>query len=171
MIAGINGLTKDVVHAFRLLARFIYLPFTQDEQGGTRSTRTCLSERRDVEPLLGALAITLAAIGIDGVASYGTTLRTRELGIRIALGADRRRIRALVLRQGSTPVALGLVSGLIIAGIASSAATAFLRGVPARGPLTYTTVALLLAAVALVATWIPARRAARLHPITALRQD
>jgi predicted permease len=194
---------------------FIYLPFNQDEQGGTRSTAHLLVRTAgDVEPVLGpladqlraidrdapvfdvsslawrlrglvmpqrmgttlfalfgTLAITLAAIGIYGVASYVTTLRTRELGIRIALGADRRRIRALVLRQGSMPVALGLVSGLIVAAIASSAATAFLRGVPARDPLTYTTVALLLAAVALVATWIPARRAARLHPINALRQE
>jgi predicted permease len=121
--------------------------------------------------VFGLLAVTLAAIGIYGVASYVAALRTRELGIRIALGADRRRIRALVLRQVSTPVALGLLSGLAIAAIASRAATAFLRGVPERDPLTYAAVAVLLAAIALSATWIPARRAAALDPIRALRQE
>ena len=99
------------------------------------------------------------------------TLRTRELGIRIALGADRSRIRALVLREGSIPVAAGLASGMVIAAIASRAAAAFLRGVPPRDPLTYAAVAVFLAMIALVATWIPARRAARLDPIEALRQD
>ena len=121
--------------------------------------------------VFSALALTLAAIGIYGVASYVAALRTRELGIRIALGADRARIRALVLRQGSVPVAVGVGAGLIIAAAASRLATAFLRGVPPRDPVTYAAVAALLAAIALVATWIPARRAARLDPIQALRQD
>lgn len=121
--------------------------------------------------LFSALALTLAAIGIYGVASYVAALRTRELGIRIALGADRARIRALVLRQGSIPVAAGLATGLVIAAIASRAAAAFLRGIPPRDPLTYAAVAVLLAAVALIATWIPARRAAQLDPIQALRQQ
>jgi predicted permease len=117
------------------------------------------------------LALTLASVGIYGVASYVATLRTRELGIRIALGADRARIRSLVLRQGSIPVAAGLAAGLLIAAIASRAAVAFLRGVPPRDPLTFAAVAIVLAAIALLATWIPARRAARLDPIQALRQD
>ena len=115
------------------------------------------------------LALILAAIGIYAVASYVAALRTRELGIRIALGADRRSIRALVLRQASVPVAVGLASGLIAAAIASQAASAFLRGVPPRDPLTYAAVAALLAAIALGATWIPARRAAGLDPVKALR--
>jgi predicted permease len=121
--------------------------------------------------VFSALALTLAAVGIYGVASYVAALRTRELGIRIALGADRARIRALVLRQGSIPVATGLAAGIVIAAIASRAAAAFLRDVPPRDPLTYVVVATLLAAIALLATWIPARRAAALDPIKALRQD
>jgi predicted permease len=121
--------------------------------------------------VFSALALTLAAIGIYGVASYVATLRTRELGIRIALGADRARILALVLRQGCVPVAAGVAAGLFIAAIGSRFAAAFLRGVPPRDPLTFAAVAVLLAAIALVATWIPARRAARLDPIRALRQD
>jgi putative ABC transport system permease protein len=121
--------------------------------------------------VFSALALTLAAIGIYGVASYVAALRTRELGIRIALGADRARIRALVLRQGSVPVAGGLAAGLAIAAGGSQVAAAFLRGVPPRDPMTYAVVATLLAAIALAATWIPARRAAELDPIRALRQD
>ena len=194
---------------------FVYLPFTQDEQGATRSTAHLLVRTTgDAEQIVGplaeqlrgidrdapvfdvsslawrlrdlvmpqrmgvtlfglfsALALTLAAIGIYGVATYVATLRTRELGIRIALGADRGRIRTLVLRQGSRPVLAGLAAGLLIAAVASQAAAAFLRGVPPRDPVTYAAVAVLLAAIALVATWIPARRAARLDPIQALRQD
>lgn len=118
-----------------------------------------------------ALALTLAAIGIYGVASYVAQLRTREIGIRIALGADRARIRALVLRQGSVPIGVGIAAGLIIAAAGSRVAAAFLRGVPPRDPLTYAAVAALLGAVALVATWLPARRAAATHPIHALRGD
>ena len=121
--------------------------------------------------VFSALALTLAAIGIYGVASYVAALRTRELGIRIALGADRARIRALVLRQGAIPIAAGVASGLLIAAIGSRFAAAFLRGVPPRDPLTFAAVAALLAAIALVATWIPARRAANLDPIRALRAE
>lgn len=121
--------------------------------------------------VFSALALTLAAIGIYGVASYVAALRTRELGIRIALGADRARIRALVLRQGSIPIAAGVASGLVIAAIGSRFAAAFLRGVTPRDPLTFAAVAVLLAAIALLATWIPARRAAQLDPIKALRTE
>jgi hypothetical protein len=121
--------------------------------------------------VFSALAIALAAVGIYGVAAYVAALRTRELGIRIALGADRRMIRTLVLRQGSVPLLIGVAAGLSIAAVSSEAAAAFLRGVPPRDPLTYAAVAAILSGIGLLATWIPARRAARLDPISALRQD
>jgi predicted permease len=117
------------------------------------------------------LALTLAAIGIYGVSSYVAALRTREMGIRIALGADRSRIRALVLRQGAAPVAIGIASGILLAAVASRLAAAFLRGVSPRDPLTYAAVVLVLGAIALAAAWIPARRASKLDPVGALRAE
>ena len=117
------------------------------------------------------LALMLASIGIYGVSSYVAALRTREMGIRIALGADRTRIRALVLRQGIGPVAIGIASGVVLAAIASRLASAFLRGVSPRDPLTYLAVVAVLGAIALAAAWIPARRASRLDPVRALRTE
>jgi len=118
-----------------------------------------------------ALALILATVGIYGVASYVARLRRREIGIRIALGADRASIRALLLRGAAVPVGLGILAGLAIAIVCSQFAAAFLRGVPPRDPVTYVIVAALLMAVAFCATWMPARRAARLDPVGALRQD
>ena len=121
--------------------------------------------------VFSALALTLAAIGIYGVASYVTALRTREIGIRIALGADRAGIRTLMLRQGSIPVIAGMIGGLAVSALGGRLAASFLRGVTPHDPLTYLSVTILLGAVALLATWLPARRAARLDPMTALRNE
>ena len=117
------------------------------------------------------LALVLASVGIYGVAAYVAKLRTREIGIRIALGADRARIHALVLRQGAVPVAAGIVAGLLIAAAGGQLAASFLRGVTPRDPLTYAGVAVLLGVISLIATWLPARRASRLDPVRALRHD
>jgi ABC-type antimicrobial peptide transport system permease subunit len=118
-----------------------------------------------------ALALVLATVGIYGVASYVAKLRSREIGIRIALGADGASIRALLLRGAAAPVGLGVLAGLAIAIVCSQFAVAFLHGVPPRDPLTYASVAVLLVGVAVCATLIPARRAARLDPVVALRQE
>jgi predicted permease len=115
------------------------------------------------------LALTLATIGIYGVASYVAALRTREIGIRIALGADRARIRTLVLRQGAVPIAAGVAAGIALAALGSRFAAAFLRDVSPRDPITYAGVALLLSVIGLAATWVPARRAAATDPVQALR--
>jgi ABC-type antimicrobial peptide transport system permease subunit len=89
----------------------------------------------------------------------------------MALGADRTRIRSLVLSQGAISIAGGITAGLIAAVLASRLATAFLRGASTRDPLTYAAVATVLASLALLATWIPARRAARVDPVQALRAE
>jgi predicted permease len=117
------------------------------------------------------LALAMSAVGIYGVAAYVARLRTREIGIRIALGADRARIRAQVLRDGAAPIAAGLAGGIVLAALAGGFASAFLRGVDARDPIAYGAGAALLSAVAFVAMWVPARRAANVDPVRALRQE
>jgi putative ABC transport system permease protein len=120
---------------------------------------------------LAALAAALAAIGLYGVLSHGVARRTRELGIRMALGAERHRVLRLVLRQAATTVALGLAAGLAIAVPASRVLEAFLFGVPRVDLVTYGGTVALMAAVALAAALVPAWRATRLDPIEALRHE
>ncbi|MBL8207214.1 MAG: ABC transporter permease [Blastocatellia bacterium] len=119
----------------------------------------------------GLLALLLAAIGIFGVMSYAVAQRTRELGIRIALGANTSNILRLVLGQGIVLTALGLALGLAAALIGTRWLGGLLFGLNALDLTTFTGVALLLAAVAVLACWIPARRATKVDPMVALRWD
>lgn len=120
--------------------------------------------------VLGALALVLATTGIYGVVAYRTALRTHEIGIRVALGAGRGDVLRLVLGQGMRLAAVGLALGLALA----LALTRFLRGllygVSATDPWTALAVTALLAGIALAACWIPARRAMRVDPVTAIRE-
>jgi len=119
----------------------------------------------------GAAALLLACLGIYGVVSYSVARRTNEIGIRVALGALPGRIYGIVLRQGITPVLAGLIVGLLAALAAGRLLSSLLYEVSARNPLTFASVALLLAVVALAACWIPARRAAHVNPLVALRYE
>ena len=121
--------------------------------------------------IFAALALVLASVGIYGVMSYVVSQRTREIGIRIAMGARPRDVLKLVIGQGATLVADGLGAGLIVAFIASRIINSLLYQVSATDPLTYLVVPLLLAAVALAACYIPARRAMKVDPMTALRTE
>ena len=117
------------------------------------------------------LAALLAAIGIYGVLSYLVTQRTREIGIRMSLGASRGRVLVEVLREGMNLALLGLTAGLAGAFAAGRILASLLDEVKPNDPAIFIGTAGLLAAVALIACYLPARRAARLDPMTALRHE
>jgi predicted permease len=117
------------------------------------------------------VALLLGLIGIYGVVSYIVTQRTRELGVRMALGAQRSYVRGLVVRQGLVLGGIGVAAGLALALAGSRLIESLLFGVSARDPLTYGAVAIALLAVAGLASWIPAQRAAGVDPAVALRHD
>jgi len=121
------------------------------------------------------LRIVLAAVGIYGVTSFSVSQRTQEFGVRMALGADQPRILRMLLRQGGAQVAVGLFAGLGLAVLATTlggnAIGNILFRVDPRDPLIFTAVAALVTLVALVATLVPARRATRVDPMTALRSE
>ena len=119
----------------------------------------------------GALALILASIGIYGVISYGVAQRTQEIGIRLALGAQPRNVFAMVLGQGARLAGLGVVLGFIAALGVTRLMTSLLFGVQPVDPITFTMVPALLIAVALLACYLPARRATRVDPIVALRYE
>jgi predicted permease len=125
--------------------------------------------------VFGIVAIVLASVGVYGVMAFAVSQRRQEFGVRMALGADRSRLLHMVVRQGSVQVALGLLGGLAFAytitTVAGAAIGNVLFGVSASDPLTFATVALLVAAVALVATLVPARQATRVDPMLALRAE
>ncbi len=133
-----------------------------------------LAERRfsmEIVALFALTALVLAALGIYGVISYLVSERTHEIGIRLALGAERRNILRMVLRQGLRLAVAGAAAGLVGALIVSHLMAGLLYGVRPTDPLTFASVALLLVGVALLACYIPARRAIRVDPLVALRHE
>jgi putative ABC transport system permease protein len=119
--------------------------------------------------VFASVAMLLAAVGIYGVVSYSVTERTNEIGIRLALGAERRDVFRLVLKQGMLPALTGVSVGMVAAFAFARVIKSLLFGVSATDPVTLFAIAAALTIVALLACWIPARRATKVDPMIALR--
>jgi putative ABC transport system permease protein len=118
-----------------------------------------------------AVALVLAAVGIYGVISYAVSRRTHEIGVRMALGASPTTVVRLIIGQGMRVVGAGVVAGLVGALLATRLMTSVVYGVRVTDPLTYVGVAALLTGVAMLASYIPARRATQIDPLIAMRSD
>lgn len=121
--------------------------------------------------IFAGVALVLSAAGLYGLISYLVAQRTREMGVRIALGARRKDVLGLVMRQGAGLTGFGIGLGLAGAFAFTRLLESLLYGVSVRDPLTYAGLAVLLSVVALIATWLPARRASRIDPILAIRAE
>lgn len=133
-----------------------------------------VADRQQQMTLLGAfavLALVLASIGLYGVLSYAVTQRSREIGLRMALGASASSVIRMIVARGLALTGIGLVIGLVAAFLATRAMKNLLYGVGATDPFTFGSVAALLAVIALIACWAPARRASRVDPIVVLRDE
>jgi len=119
----------------------------------------------------GLLAALLAMLGLYGVISFTVARRRNEIGIRVALGADRRQVVFMVMREAGSLLAIGLAIGAALSAVAGRGASSLLFGLKPSDPLSLALAALLLTAVALFASYIPARRAAKIDPMTALRYE
>jgi putative ABC transport system permease protein len=169
--AAASGLAEPVRQAARSLDRDLVIvrAVPMDEVIGA-----ALAERRFHVLLLGlfaAAAFALAALGVYGVVSSGVAERTREIGIRVALGAARGDVLGMVLTQGALLAGAGVLLGTVAAFASTRLLAGLLYGVGAADPATFAAAALLLALVALIASLLPAARAARMDPVVALKEE
>ena len=170
-----NRPTGDAVAALRDKVRAIDPASPLFEVGVLQeAVDSSYDNRRAVMLLLAAfagLALFLSALGIYGVLAYDVSQRTREIGVRSAIGASRGQIAGLILRQGLWKGGIGVVLGLIGAVLLSRYMTTLLFNVRRQIPTVYAAVSFVLISVALVASYLPARRAARIDPLVALRDE
>jgi putative ABC transport system permease protein len=167
-LIGLNG---DVKRALHEVDKDIYVP---ELQPMTTFVDTHLAQPRFNMMLLAVfagVAMVLAAIGIYGVIAYSVTQRTREIGIRMALGAQKTQMLGMVLRQSMTLVVLGIAIGFIVALISTRVLKSLLYGVGANDISIYAVVIMLLSLAALLASYVPARRAMKVDPMVALRYE
>ena len=165
--AEIVSAARGIFHDLAPDAPVKFSSFAQ-EMGGW------LADRRFLVLLVGlfaAAALALAAVGIYGVVAFSVTHRTQEIGIRMALGGQRTNVLCLVLGEGARMAALGVLIGIAASMAITRLMSSLLFGIGATDPLTFASVAILLSLVALLASYIPARRAMRVDPIVALRYE
>jgi predicted permease len=175
IIVRARGKASTVVPALRRMVREIdgNLPVSEFTLAESRISAMRALPRFNTVALtvFAALACVLAAVGLFGVVSYTVARRTREIGVRVALGALDGDVRALVVRQGMLPALAGLLAGCIVALFATRVIASLLYGVTPTDALAFAGAALVLTATALAACYIPARRATRIDPMTALRAE
>lgn len=166
---------RDLLEIVRLeLAAIDPLLVIHNARSMREVTGSAIAQERFAFLLLGifaAVALSLAAVGIYGVMAYNVGRRTREFGIRLALGASPYAVRRSVFRQGSVIIGIGISVGLLGAFLLSRLLRSMLYGVAATDPLTFVLVPVTLALVALLAGYLPARRATRVDPVRVLRQE
>ena len=121
--------------------------------------------------LFAILALTLVVTGVYGVVSYSVSQRTHEIGVRMALGAQAKDVLRMVLRQGMMPAVVGVGFGALAAFLSTRLMRSLLFGVSENDPLTFLSIGLLLLMVAFLACWLPARSAAKVDPMVALRSE
>jgi putative ABC transport system permease protein len=158
---------RDIFHE---LAPDVPVKFSTfaDEMGGWLADRRFLLL---LVGLFGVAALALAAVGIYGVVAFSVTRRTQEIGIRMALGAQRSDVLRLVVGEGARMAAVGVVIGIVASLVITRLMSTLLFGISATDPLTFAGAAVLLSVVALAASYIPAHRAMRVNPVTALRYE
>lgn len=174
LLVAYTGPAGDIDKAIRAAVAFLDPNVTPHTKRIEESIRSALLPARmaaAAASALGGLALILACTGVYGLVSFAVSRRRREVGIRMALGADRVSVMRLVVWQGMKPVAVGGIAGLLLAGAAAQAMRAMLYGISPLDPLSFGSTALLLACVAAAAAAIPARGALRVDPAVTLRHD
>jgi putative ABC transport system permease protein len=155
----LTGISPDIRYLFHVFDTWVQDSLLRERLMAALST------------LFGILAVVLTAVGLYGVISYTVAQRTNEIGIRIALGADRGDVIALIFREAAVVLAAGLGAGAILALAAGRASAALLFGLESYDPVTLAIASISLAVVSAAASYLPAWRASSLNPVIALRQD
>ncbi|OFW11931.1 MAG: hypothetical protein A3H96_26070 [Acidobacteria bacterium RIFCSPLOWO2_02_FULL_67_36] len=165
-----TAMTASIVQSMRELDPSIGVSFTMLD---AFIDRTLIRERlmATLSSFFGSIAAALAIVGLYGVIAYTVTRRTNEIGVRMALGASRRNVIAMVLREGGVLVGIGLATGLVLAMMSGRFAETFLFGLKPRDPVSMALAALVLGTIGLLASYFPARAASRIAPTVALRVE